>query len=371
MNLYLYLYLSISLIYTFSIYFDQSNFITKYKFTILSFITFILIILIGPRDIVGSDFGGYYLDYIYMTDAYAEKDYFKSTSLDLLYEMLSHLTVYLGLSFTYLSLLFGIIFTTGVVFFANKEKDYLLIILIFLSCHFLVLGMGYIRQGLSLAFIFLLIDAWRNNKTLKSYIFLILAILSHKFAILYFFLIIVRPKGKWFFFNKYLYLILLIFCIIIAAIVFSNHNIVYYFSLYSKEYSMGAYYRFLLFVICTFLFFKNKSFFYKRTDYRYLFLSANIIIFLIPFIFIFSTMVDRITIYLIPFIYIILSNIGFTSKIISTNLIRSLIVFLMFIHLFLWTNFSSQAHLYVPYKMIYPPNGLMPHDIYMRRICCY
>jgi len=370
MNLYLYLYLLISLIYTLSIYFDENNFITKYKFTILSSITLILIILIGPRDIVGSDFGGYYLDFIYMHDAFVEANYFKSQSLDLLYEIFSFLTIYLGLSFTYLNLLVGIIFVTGLVFFANKEKDYLLIILIFLSLHFLVLGMGYIRQGLSLAFIFLLIDAWRNNKILKSYIFFILAILSHKFALLYFFLMIIRPKGEWFFFNKYLYFILLIFGTIIMAIVFSDHGIAHYFSVYIVEHSKGAIPRFLLFVICAFLFFKNRSFFYKRADYRYLFLSANIIIFLFPFVFIFSTMVDRITIYLIPFIYIIMSNIAFTSKIISTNLIRSLIVFLMFIHLFIWTNFSTQAYLYVPYKMIYPPNGLMPHDKYMRLTCC-
>ena len=185
MNLYLYLYLSISLIYTFSIYFDQGNFITKYKFTILSFISFILIILIGPRNIVGSDFGGYYLDFIYMSDAFAENNNFKSQSLDRLYEIFSFIIVYLGLSFTYLSLLVGIIFIIAVAFFANKEKDYLLVILMFLSFHYLVLGMGYIRQGLSLAFIFLLVDAWRNSKILKSYIFFILAVLSHKFAILY------------------------------------------------------------------------------------------------------------------------------------------------------------------------------------------
>ena len=371
MNLYLYLYLSISLIYTFCIYFDQSNFITKYKFIILSFISFILIILVGLRNIVGSDFGGYYLDFIYMADAYAQNNNFKSQSLDLLYEILSFLTIYLGLSFTYLNLLVGIIFTTGVVFFANKEKDYLLIILIFLSCHFLVLGMGYVRQGLSLAFIFLLIDAWRDNKILKSYIYFILAVLSHKFAIFYFFLLIVKPKGKWLFFNKFFYFIIILFGIIISSIIFHKHSIVHYFTVYSLEHSAGAYYRILLFVICIFLFFLNKSFFYKRADYRYLFLSANIIIFLSPFIFIFSTIVDRIIMYLIPFVYIILSNIAFTSKIVSTNLIRSLIVFLMFIHLFLWTNFSKQAHLYVPYKMIYPTNGLIPHDIYMRRICCY
>ena len=114
----------------------------------------------------------------------------------------------------------------------------------------------------------------------------------------------------------------------------------------------------------------NKSFFNKRADYRYLFLCTNIIIFLFPFIFIFSTMVDRIVMYLIPFLYIVLSNIAFTSKIISKNLIKSLIVFLTFIHLFLWTNFSNQAHLYVPYKMINPLDGLMSHDKYMRRICC-
>ena len=82
-----------------------------------------------------------------MNISYLDKEIFQTQKLDLVYEYLSFLTIFLNLQLDFLNLLIACIFIFSVVFFSNQEDDYLLIILAFLSYHYLVLGMGYIRQG--------------------------------------------------------------------------------------------------------------------------------------------------------------------------------------------------------------------------------
>ena len=235
------IFLTISLIYSLYLYdHNQKNLIIKYKFTISSFVFLLLTITIGFRDALGSDYGSYYLDFIYMNISYLDKD-FSNSKLDLVYEYLSFLTIFLNLQLDFLNLLIACIFIFSVVFFSNQEDDYLLIILAFLSYHYLVLGMGYIRQGLSISFLLIFIHFWRNEKNLLSWIFLILAIMSHKFAIVSSFIIFLRPKGNWFYFNKYFYLLSLFIILFIFFNFFESKNINAYFEVYSSNILQGLY----------------------------------------------------------------------------------------------------------------------------------
>ena len=217
-----------------------------------------------------------------MNISYLDKEVFQTQKLDLIYEYLSFFTIFLNLQLDFLNLLIACIFIFSVVFFSNQEDDYLLIILAFLSYHYLVLGMGYIRQGLSIYIIsFVFYSFWRNEKNLLSWIFLILAIMSHKFAIVSSFLIFLRPKGNWFYFNKYFYLLSLFIISLIFFKIFESKNINDYFEVYSSEHSSGAIYRTLAGTICGLLFFL-KNHFSKRLDYRYLYASSTVLILLFP-----------------------------------------------------------------------------------------
>ena len=123
MNFYLMIFLTISLIYTFDIYINHEKSIAvKFKFLISSFIILLLTIVLGFRDAMGSDYGSYFLDFIYMTEAYADDNYFKSQSLDLVYEYLSFFIVFLNLPFDYLIILIAFIFIFSIVFFSYQEK---------------------------------------------------------------------------------------------------------------------------------------------------------------------------------------------------------------------------------------------------------
>lgn len=371
MNLYLIIFCLIFLIYSFEIYQSNNSGLTKkYNFSISSIIFLILSILIGFRDVIGSDYGSYYLDYIYMEDHYSLYNSFKTQSLDLIYEYLSFFLIFLNLPFDYLNLLIGSILIYSVLYFANKEKDYLIIILIFLSYHYLVLGMGYTRQGLSVAFILFYIHFWRNEKLLLSLVFIILAVLSHKFAIVSAFLIFIRPRGSWFYFNKYFYLILFSFLIFLFVKIFENKSIIDYYNVYTLEHSLGSTYRTLGYSLCSLLFFSKKSLFKNRLDYRYLYLSSIIFIGSFFLSFILSTIADRLASYFLPSVFIILANIPFGYKKISSSVIRLILVIGLFSHLFFWTNFSNQSSLYVPYKMIdYPGIKASPYKDVIKYCC--
>lgn len=365
------IFLTISLIYSLYLYdHNQKNLIIKYKFTISSFVFLLLTITIGFRDALGSDYGSYYLDFIYMNISYLDKEIFQTQKLDLVYEYLSFLTIFLNLQLDFLNLLIACIFIFSVVFFSNQEDDYLLIILAFLSYHYLVLGMGYIRQGLSISFLLFFIHFWRNEKNLLSWIFLILAIMSHKFAIVSSFLIFLRPKGNWFYFNKYFYLLSLFIISLIFFKIFESKNINDYFEVYSSEHSSGAIYRTLAGTICGILFFLKKSFFKKRLDYRYLYASSTVLILLFPASFFYSTISDRILAYFLPCMFIILCTIPNTFKNIRTSVIKFVLVSIFFSHLLIWSNFSSQSKLYVPYRMIDYPGAIeSPYKEFIRYCC--
>ena len=370
-NIFVILFFFISIIYiTDNLFFKQSV-AQKFKFQISSLIFLILTLLIGLKGTIGSDYGGYYLDWVYVQEHYEEHFKFKTQSLDLAYELLVNFIVAAELPYNYLSVIIGAILVSSIIFFACKEKDYLLIILIFLSYHYLILGMGYIRQGLSIAFILFFLNSWRNEKIFQSLLFFILAVLSHKFSICYGFLIFIRPKGNWFYLNIYFYLILIVGLIFISFKVFSANDILYYIDVYTNEFSKGAYYRILAFGTCAIIFLSNKSYFKKRSDYRYLYLSSNILLILVPVSFIFSTMADRISTYFLPFAFIIIGNLSEILNKSYSERVKYFLVFVLFVHLFMWTNFSYQARYYVPFKMLDVPSDKINPYLYMDgKYCC-
>jgi lipoprotein signal peptidase len=145
----------------------------------------------------------------------------------------------------------------------------------------------------------------------------------------------------------------------------------YYLDVYSAEFSKGAYYRILAFATCAIIFFSKKSFFKKRSDYRYLYLSSNILVLLIPLSFIFSTMADRISAYFLPFALIILGSISEIYDKSYSKQIKYFLVFILFTHLFLWTNFSYQARYYVPFEMLDAPSDkINPYKYMIDKYCC-
>ena len=164
---------------------------------------------------------------------------------------------------------------------------------------------------------------------------------------------------------------MLIGLIFISYFVFTSNDIFHYINVYKSEFSKGAYYRILAFFLCAILFFSKKSYFKKRSDYRYLFLSANFLILLVPVCLIFSTMADRIASFFLPFAFIVLGNISEIFNRISIIKIKFFLVLILFTHLFLWTNFSNQAQYYIPFDMLDKPSDkINPYKYMNSKYCC-
>ena len=158
----------------------------------------------------------------------------------------------------------------------------------------------------------------------------------------------------------------------ISIYIFSINDLFYYIEVYTTEFSKGAYYRILAFTICALLFFSYKSNFKNRSDYRYLYLSANFLVLLLPLSLFFSTMADRIATYFLPFVFIILGNFPDILNKIYSKQIKFFLVFILFAHLFLWTNLSNQAQYYVPFDMLDKPSDKINPYKYMNEqyYCC-
>ena len=63
-----------AIIYSSDLYVNnKKSIIREYKFLISSFTILLLTLILGFRDTLGSDYGSYYLDFLYMQEEYAEK----------------------------------------------------------------------------------------------------------------------------------------------------------------------------------------------------------------------------------------------------------------------------------------------------------
>ena len=341
----------------------------KYKFIVFTLIFLILSITIGFRDIIGSDYGGHFIDFAETKNIYIYYNKLYFSNLEPLYTALTSLMVFLGLTYDHLNLLISFILIYSLLFFASKEKDYLLIVLIFLSYYFLIFGMGYVRQGLSLAFILSFIHSWRNGNIAFSYLFFLLAVSSHKFSIVTGFLLFIPPKGSFFYFNKYFYILLFIVVLALIIKTFPINELAYYFEKYSNDFSFGGIYRSIVFSSIVVIFFMKMSYFKSRLDFRYLYISAIIILLISILSLFFSTIADRLLGYFLPFMFIVLSNIQYSLKRLSSGLIRCGITLILLTHLFLWTNYAPQAKYYLPYEMVnYPGSTYKQRDLISKKI---
>ena len=119
-NIFLIIFILSTVIYLTDVIFNKQELAQKYKFQISSLIFFILTLVIGLKGTIGSDYGSYYLDFIYVKEYYEDNFQFKTQSLDFVYEFLANLVVSTELTFNYLSLLIGAIFIVSIIFSKTK-----------------------------------------------------------------------------------------------------------------------------------------------------------------------------------------------------------------------------------------------------------
>jgi len=322
----------------------------------------LIIIFVGLRHEIGPDWGGYSLDYTFLQKKKFNEIFDGWHVLlkeDILYVLINFLSINVNFGIHFVNLIIASILIGSFFWWTQNEKNIGIILVLFFSFYLIPIGVGYVRQGLSVAFFLFALNFWKKEN--KIYImFLLLAFLSHKFSIIYFYLLLIKPKNEVFDYKNLIFLIF-ICCLLILFIFFKKVNLgiieltfIDYFYRYTDLKSVSASLRLGIGVLCSVIFFQFINFFKEREDYRFLLTSAfmNIILFLLHFKF--STICDRIGLYLIPFNLLIISNfiemqINEIKQFFKISIYLICIFYLIFL-----TNFSNTSHLLVPYTAIDP-----------------
>jgi len=333
-----------------------SPFKVEKNFKTILWITYIsiLIFVIGLRHRIGGDWH-HYLNYFEYTKDSSFLNIFRIS--DPLYIIINWIGAQLSLNIYFVNTICGIIFILSLFYFCSKLPNTLLAIIISFPFMILVVGMGYTRQSLSVAFI-LLILSLKNNKFFLKYFLSVLAILSHRTSLLIIFCFL-------FPYNLYKKNILIA---LIASFIFSLFAIFVFYMFFSsdishmygsyvqmslsgQQYSFGVYYRVALNLFPIIFFILNYSRFAKLYPDSNIYLIFSIIMICIsPFSFYFSTLVDRLTIFL-TFLQIALwprlINLSENRK--SRILLQTSIIVLYTLVMFVWLNFANNRYNWVPY----------------------
>ena len=320
----------------------------KFENIIWIFVIFLLTIFIGFRYEIGGDWIHYKLFYYDINNL----SFTEMLNSSLVYVVINKIAYYSGTQFIGVNFICAIIFMFSLSNFLKRAKNRWLALAISFPILILILGMGYTRQGLAFSFCLFLIRALEDKKLFKSIIFIILSVFSHKSAL--FFSSILFFLFLWYH-KKYFYLLLSILIPIFFAYLFQkfyNHLFYYYVGSGQHMFSYGSIPRSLsfLFIAILFLVYKNK--FSDMSKYQiFIYTSFSwVVIFLFPFSFTTSIVVDRLLLYLYPLKLVIISHANLKGKIINFSVF---IIFSMyFFYLIIWIYFGKNSFSWVPYKFL-------------------
>lgn len=333
------------------------------------FVFLILFVFVGFRYNVGGDFGQYRLIYTqYANDTFIQSLLPKSlSSVDPGWGAINWLVhrfdpfegiywndVYRIGGYIYVNALAGIIFTYFLLKFIFQMPRPMLALAIAFPYVIIVVGMGYVRQGVAFSIIAYAILLLGQRKFLYFAFLIILASLFHKSAAIFLpFLFIVATKNKFLIFLASL----LLFGIIYFALIASHlESMVANYIDYELN-SRGALIRLIMLIPPAFIFlkFKDRFSFSSTENQIFSILSYASFLFLFLALTVFAsntTAIDRLGLYFISLQIIIFSH--FPSIFQPRNQIFVIILILLYyaLTMFVWLSFATNAGSWLPYRNV-------------------
>ncbi len=322
----------------------------KYEFEnfIWVFVIFLLTIFIGFRFEVGGDWIQYE-KFFYMAQ---NLSFLESLNSNLVYVYINKLANYFGIQYYGVNFICASIFMFSLAFFLNDTKNRWLALAIAFPIIILILGMGYIRQGLAFSFSLFLIKSLEEKKLLNSLLFYSLSVLTHKSAL--FISSLLLFIFLWYH-KKYFFLLLTISIPTFFALIFRDfyqHNIHNYIGDGQHMFSYGSLPRSFLILLVAILFLSFKNKFENLSKYQiFVFSSFSwIIIFLFPLSIVTSIVADRLLLYLYSLKLVFISNANLNDK--TLKFFSFLIISGYLFYLILWISFGINAFSWLPYKFV-------------------
>lgn len=313
---------------------------------IVIFFTFI----IGMRYEVGGDWGAY-LSYFESISQMPLIDSFDISS-DTGYLIINYLSSYFNLGIYGVNLFCGFIFSLGLSIFCRSLPRPLLALACAIPYLFLVVSMGYSRQGAALGFAMIGLAFLARERKLVFCIFIILAALFHKTAIsLLPIAALAGTKNK---IASFFFVILIGIIIYFTALSASFDRLIEYY-IRNEYQSRGALIRLLILLIpSSILLIWPNRFNMADAELRLWKTIAWISLFLLFLLFVSdaTTAIDRMALYLLPIQLVVFS---YVPEIFGEHgEARDWLIFLIICYygliMSVWLNYSVYAIYWLPYK---------------------
>ncbi len=305
-------------------------------------------LLIGLRDQIGSDWGAYLAWY-----EFARDNDFLTTMLasDPGYMALNWFLAQFDLTIYAVNTFCALIFCIGVFSYCAKEPLPWLALILAIPYLVLVVAMNYTRQSVAIGLFLYSLLACRSGSLWKAIAFLVGAVLFHKSAIVFSYILFFQRKR-----SPLVMLLLSSTCIFFGYVMLQES-----FGMVVTQYielqmsSEGALYRTVLnvFFAIIFICFIRKNSLYS-SDASVLFSFSIVAIFSLLLVSSASTFVDRLSLYLAPLQLSVLPRLISSYRNRYTLFVAALCLS-AFSLLFIWIfgTYSPNATAFIPYKFIF------------------
>ncbi|MFN4320352.1 MAG: EpsG family protein [Aquificaceae bacterium] len=329
---------------------------------VLFILLFLYSVIIGFRHQVGCDWENYQIMFNYVRES---KFWDYIFSGDPGYMLLNWTFYHLGGGLYLVNLVCGLLFMYGLVSFVRKEANPLLAFVVAVPYLVVVVAMGYTRQSVAIGFVLLALSFYYQKRLLLVVFALTLATLFHKTSIVAFLPLLLLPKDIVSYRNKALIALwsgLLFYLLVVPSLDFYLKTYVGVPSLdnFFKEYSSGepmvessgGPIRILMNLVPALLFLTlGKRFLVDRHVYWIMLLASVFSFLMLPLVFKFSTLADRLALYLTPLQLFVFNRIvnlfeGEGSK----RAVMLGVILYYFSVLIVWLLFAKHAHCWIPYR---------------------
>ena len=308
-------------------------------------------IIIGLRHNIGNDWHSYEQSFY---NYYNPEMHDNVMTANYFFDFISNPNLYFG-SFEAYNLITSLIFVLGIFIFSYHQQDKIFAITLCYPYLILFVGMGYIRQSLSISLFLIAITLIYKKKSFFGIFFILLALLTHKMVIIPCLIFLLSIK-----FTNYKSIIALSFAFIPLVFIlffftgYAEHMVHFYMTKANYFTSHGVSSRIILAIFPALLLFykRDVAYIFNKFESRFFKTSAYFLIVLIPASFFFSTAVDRVLIFTsLSYVYIYaFSNVSFYA---SNNLkifLQPAILMLLIVYLNTWMLFSEYRFFWLPYE---------------------
>ena len=314
-----------------------------------------LTILIGFRFEVGGDWENYIRIFSGSDSINDISDI--SLSGDPGYQLLNYLSATMGLGIYGVNLVCAFVFSSGLALFCRNLPRPLLALAVSIPYLVIVVSMGYSRQAVALGLAMIGLVFLGRGRRLSFIFWILIATTMHKSAILLL-PIAVLASTK----NKLLGIFWIAIVSLTFFIVFLADSVAILYGNYTNfedaaSQSDGAFIRLAMNIVPSILF----LFFYKRFRipniekslwkwFARISICLMILFFLIPA----SAAIDRVALYMIPLQLVVFSYLPdlFGNKNAIHRWIIIIIISYYALVQFVWLNFATHAHYWLPYKNV-------------------